>query len=196
MENMTDKFYEYNSALQRKKARVRKAIAEMGTLKREGKNTFDNYTYFSEMQYKLLFNPIFAREGLELKVSEKDHELYDGPGKQPEGRVVTLQIDLIDVDTGYFESSIISGDGIDKGDKGIYKAMTGAIKYYLSTTFLVPTGDDAEKPSKNETVSEVKEEPKVSEDPIDHIKKERRRRKRSESADSEERKLIEELPFD
>jgi hypothetical protein len=36
------------------------------------------------------------------------------------------------------------GSGIDQGDKALYKAITGGIKYILSSTFLIPTGDDPE----------------------------------------------------
>ena len=191
--------YELNAALQKKKAKVRKAIVDMGVLKREGINDFDHYTYFSEMQYKSLFNPIFSREGLELKVSEKDHEMYDGPGKQPEGRLVTLQIDLIDIDTGYFESSYISGDGVDKGDKGLYKAMTGAVKYYLATTFLVPTGDDAEKTketTETETVSENEKETDSSNEANNHVKRVRRKKQRAGENEPTTRSLMDDLPFD
>jgi len=36
------------------------------------------------------------------------------------------------------------GHGADTGDKGIYKALTGAEKYFLMKTFLIATGDDPE----------------------------------------------------
>jgi hypothetical protein len=38
----------------------------------------------------------------------------------------------------------IPGQGADKGDKGIYKAETGALKQLLMKVFLMPTGDDPE----------------------------------------------------
>jgi hypothetical protein len=37
------------------------------------------------------------------------------------------------------------GEGQDAGDKAVYKAMTGALKYCLLKTFLIPTGDDPER---------------------------------------------------
>ena len=40
--------------------------------------------------------------------------------------------------------TIIYGEGIDKGDKALYKAYTGAIKYYLANTFLIATGNEPE----------------------------------------------------
>jgi hypothetical protein len=37
------------------------------------------------------------------------------------------------------------GQAADNGDKALYKAMTGAVKYWLYKTFLVSTGDDPEQ---------------------------------------------------
>lgn len=37
------------------------------------------------------------------------------------------------------------GQGADSTDKGVYKAITGLLKYALLKTFLVPTGDDLER---------------------------------------------------
>lgn len=37
------------------------------------------------------------------------------------------------------------GEGQDAGDKGAYKALTGAQKYMVLKTFLIPTGDDPER---------------------------------------------------
>ena len=40
------------------------------------------------------------------------------------------------------------GAGDDGADKGLYKAYTGAVKYFLMKTFLIPTGDDPEADTK------------------------------------------------
>ena len=37
------------------------------------------------------------------------------------------------------------GSGQDSGDKGVYKALTGGVKYLLMKNFLVSTGDDPEQ---------------------------------------------------
>lgn len=51
---------------------------------------------------------------------------------------------LIDGDTGETLEFQSVGTGADSGDKAAYKAATGALKYALLTTFLIPTGDDPE----------------------------------------------------
>lgn len=136
-----------NAGLQKKKNALRKALKEKGVLKKGGKNTFDNYDYFTEAQYKELFTELFSENGLELKFTELDYGMFEGTEKQANGRMPKLEFRLIDVATGFYESTVITGEGIDKGDKAGYKAYTGALKYYLANTFMVATGDDAEKES-------------------------------------------------
>lgn len=134
--------------LQQKKNTLRKALKAKGVLAREGKNKFDNYKYFSESQYKSLFTELLSDAGLELAFTELDYQMYESSSdKMPNGRLVKLKFSLIDIDTGYSEETIITGEALDKGDKAGYKAYTGAIKYYLANTFLVATGDDPETES-------------------------------------------------
>ena len=137
----------FNAKLQQKKNKVRSALKEKGILPKKGENAFDKYSYFSEAQYKEQFTQLFADNGLELKPSEISYDLIEGTEKQANGRVVNFEFMLIDIDTGFYETSYISGEGIDKGDKAGYKADTGALKYYLANTFMVATGDDPEKES-------------------------------------------------
>lgn len=141
-------FLKLNATLQSKKSAVRRELAQMGKIKDDAENGFDNYTYFSEAGYKQLFTKLFSSHKLELTANEVAYEAYETTSeKMPNGRRVTFEFILTDIETGFYEKSIISGEGIDKGDKAGYKADTGAIKYYLANTFMVATGEDAEKES-------------------------------------------------
>lgn len=140
-----------------KKNAARKILAQKGTLKREGSNTFDNYTYFSEAQYKKLFTEIFSEVGLEMTCDETSIVDIQGTDKQRFGRRVTLKFTLSDIDTGYSEVSHSTGEGFDKGDKAIYKAKTGALKYWLADEWMVATGDDPETESPSD--SDAKAQP-------------------------------------
>lgn len=153
-------FLQLNAALQKKKQTLRNALRERGVLKREGHNAFDKYSYFSEAQYKSLFTELLPAAGLELSFTELEYIPFDGSEKQNNGRMVKLAFLLNDTDTGFFEVSEITAEGLDKGDKAGYKAYTGAVKYFLADTFLVATGDDAEKESPIETTQERKATPK------------------------------------
>lgn len=143
-------YLKLNAQLQKKKNAVRKELASKGILARDKTNTYDKYKYFSEAQYKLLFTELFAKCGLELKYEETENAFFAGTDKMPFGRLVKLEFTLTDIDTGFFETSTVSGEGMDKGDKAGYKAYTGALKYYLANTFMVATGDDPEKDEEKE----------------------------------------------
>ena len=150
LDNLDPKeWLQLNSQLQQKKNALRADLNQRGILQKDKVNNFDNYKYFSEAGYKKLFTELFSKHRLEIKSSEVGCDTFDGTQKQPFGRKVTIEFTLIDCDTGFFETSIISGEGMDKGDKAGYKADTGALKYYFANTFMVATGDDAENGDEN-----------------------------------------------
>lgn len=133
------------SKLQQKKNKIRRALKEKGILPKGAHNDYDNYEYFSEAQYKELFTELFSEYEVELFIHEVKYESFKGTDKQPFGRLVTLACTLIDIETGYSETSNHTGEGLDRGDKAGYKATTGALKRFLSSTFLVATKDDPER---------------------------------------------------
>ena len=143
-----------NAKLQQKKNTLRKTLKEKGILKKGATNTYDKYSYFSEAQYKELFTELFSACGLELKFNEIEYDTFTGPEKQANGRMPKLEFTLFDIETGFYESTVITGEGIDKGDKAGYKAYTGALKYFLADTFMVATGDDPEKDSPEEPMND------------------------------------------
>ena len=159
-----------NAKLQKKKNALRKALKEKGVLKKGGTNTFDRYSYFSEAQYKELFTELFSDAGLELSFNEVEYNTFTGSEKQANGRMPRLTFILTDVDTGFYEETTITGEGIDKGDKAGYKAYTGALKYYLANTFMVATGDDPEKESPIHTMND-KQEKKATDKQLELMRK-------------------------
>ena len=171
LDNLEPKIWlELNAKLQAKKNALRKDLKSKGILKKGGQNDYDNYSYFSEAQYKELFTELFSKNNLELKFSELEYNTFEGSGKNCNGRMTRLEFTLIDVETGFFETTVITGEGMDKGDKAGYKAYTGAVKYYLADTFLVATGDDAEKESPEENMN-TKSERKASPKQIELLQK-------------------------
>lgn len=165
----TSEYFKMNAKLQQKKNKLRKALKEKGVLERKGKNKYDDYKYFSEAQYKELFTELLADNELELKFTELDYTCFEGSAKQNNGRMPRLRFSLIDCETGFYEDTDITGEGMDKGDKAGYKAYTGALKYYLANTFMVATGDDAEQESPEETAN-TKTEKKASPKQISVLK--------------------------
>ena len=167
---MERKDLELNAKLQTKKNALRKLLKEKGVLKKGGVNKYDKYSYFSEAQYKELFTELFSEVGLELSFTELEYLTFTGSDKQANGRMPRIKFILSDIETGFYEESVITGEGIDKGDKAGYKAYTGALKYYLANTFMVATGDDPETESPAHTMNE-KQEKKATAKQIELLKK-------------------------
>lgn len=136
-----------NAKLQQKKNRVRSLLKERGIQPKDKENQFDRYKYFSEAGYKKLFTELFSEVGLELQATTQGYVFFEGSDKQPNGRQVNVLFRLHDTETGFYEESVMTGEGLDKGDKAGYKAYTGALKYYFAETFNVATGDDPEAES-------------------------------------------------
>lgn len=171
LDNLTiETWLDLNAKLQQKKNALRKALKEKGVLKKGGVNNYDKYSYFSEAQYKELFTELFSNAGLELSFNEVEYNTFTGSEKQANGRMPKLNFILTDIDTGFYEETTITGEGIDKGDKAGYKAYTGALKYYLANTFMVATGDDLEKESPAHTMN-TKEEKKATAKQIELMRK-------------------------
>ena len=150
-----------NAKLQTKKNLLRKALFKKGVVARDRTNEFDRYKYFSEAGYKKLFTELFSNAGLELTTTIDEVERFTVDGKQNNGRQVKVLFTLSDVETGFAETSTFYGEGFDKGDKGLYKAYTGALKYYLANTFMVATGDDPEVESPEGVEKEVYKNPEI-----------------------------------
>lgn len=150
---------EDRAKLQQKKNKVRLDLKEKGKLTNGEVNEYDNYQYFSEAQYKELFTDLFSKHGIDVKINEIDYGTFEGTDKQPYGRTVTLACTLIDMETGYEETTNHTGEGLDRGDKAGYKATTGALKRFLSSTFLVATQDDPEREDKKPEKTPYKKAP-------------------------------------
>lgn len=79
---------------------------------------------------------------------------------------ITARYRIQDVESGEHIDIQTLGEGMDNGDKTVYKAMTGAFKYAQRQTFMIPTGDDPDKTASDElmageTRKQEKEQPKV-----------------------------------
>ena len=128
------------------------AIMErVGHIEKKGRNDFHKYDYVREadvvqkirevlIEFKVfLFSTISERQCVEYVGSRGDKQFLI---------TVKIQFTFVDCESGEQFAAEFYGDGLDKGDKGIYKAMTGAQKYALLKTFLIPTGDDPEDDSR------------------------------------------------
>lgn len=136
-----------------------KILEAAGKVEKKGHNRAQNYKFVRETDLVDMIRPIMAKEQLFLNLDVVDHELVE-MGKTSSGStnrltILTVRGTWVDGQTGevWPLPSTFVGYGADTGDKGVYKAMTGAEKYFLFKAFLVGTGDDPEGDTKQDQIA-------------------------------------------
>ncbi|MEG0123149.1 ERF family protein [Enterococcus sp.] len=117
---------------------------------KNGHNDKQNYDYALESDIKDVVRKEMSDRGLVLISSELSRNKSELQGRNGVQQLVTLEVQftIFDAETGESIQFTGFGDGQDFGDKALYKAKTGALKYALTTLFLIPTGDDPETEGK------------------------------------------------
>lgn len=126
--------------------KLSKVMGEIHTIPKEGYNEHFGYHYVKEDTLTEHIRPLLAKWGLSLVFGAvKIEDLATGDDRGTWTRV-WCRFTLMDCD-GHKMDVLCPGEGTDARhpDKALYKAMTGATKYFLYKTFLVSTGDDPER---------------------------------------------------
>jgi hypothetical protein len=124
-------------------------MAEISRIPKRGRHSNLRYDYVQEADLMDLLRDRMADQGVVIFPSVRAHQMLES--RDDRGRVnflttVTLEITMIDSESGDELTTTWIGQGMDAGDKGYYKAYTGAIKYFMLKTFLISTGDEATTP--------------------------------------------------
>lgn len=128
-------------------AALHEVMSKVGYVKKTGRNSFHNYKYAGEADLLAVLRPVMVEAGLLLIPSVVDHSPIDEHGNKD----VVIEYTLAHKDGDVWPHKVRAiGTGNDKnkngvGDKGTYKALTGANKYLLFKLFQIETGDDPEK---------------------------------------------------
>lgn len=130
---------------------VRKGIAKVP---KRGRNEFQGYDYATEADILEAVNAGIDEQGLwiipsEVDRKEKEITSIDRDGRERKYNFCWIKILYTIVDSDNPDSGKIEafswGSGVDSGDKALYKAKTGASKYFFTKMFRIPTGDDPER---------------------------------------------------
>jgi len=144
-------------------------LASIGYMQKDKRNTGQNYSYLSEAKIKDRIRELFVEQLLVFQYSTIGSREYEiGLTKNGQKMFVTEAWGtwlIVNSETGAVVNGEWRGTGSDTGDKGLYKAITGGIKYVFNTMFLIPTGDDpevdGEDTAKHETKQEAKQDTKT-----------------------------------
>ena len=132
---------------------LNKVMDEAKYVQKNAENKFHGYKYASEAALLETLRPAMIKHGLVLIPSVSNASAIDEHGNT----LVSIEYTLAHISGEVWPDKITAvGCGNDRarngtvGDKGVYKAITGANKYLLFKLFQIETGDD---PEKDETVA-------------------------------------------
>jgi len=145
-------------------------MSAISYIQKDKVNDFHRYKYASEEAIKKALHKEFVTQGIMFFVDilneRRDVVQLTSKTGTRETAITTIGVKytFVDVESGEEITGTFYGVGEDSGDKGLFKSITGAIKYILTTTFLIPTGNDPEKEEiKQEEIKPPKiNQPKVS----------------------------------
>ena len=127
-------------------------MSKVGYIQKQGENTFHGYKYASEADLLEKLRPAMIEEGLLLIPSIESVTSIDEYGNTN----VLVAYTLVHKDGDVWPHPIrAAGCGGDRnkngvGDKGLYKALTGANKYLLFKLFQIEPGNDPENDAKDQ----------------------------------------------
>lgn len=151
---------------------IHAVMGEVDYVQKTEKNQYQGYSYANELALLSNLRPALLKHGLVICPSlDSVGDWCDTNGNTH----IVMCFTIYHVETGENLSCRIPAAGNDLyrsgkvGDKGIYSALTGATKYFLFKTFLLPTGDDPESRKETDVAgNEKKEAPKTNINLADH----------------------------
>ena len=120
-----------------------------------GTNTYDRYNYATLEDWHRAVMPALLANGLTLALSVEEVTNLEDRTTKKGGTEHVVQVKggaCLLHESGQCISIMGAGQGQDRADKGIYKAITGMNKYLFACMFALPTTDD---PEADETVGET-----------------------------------------
>lgn len=127
-------------------AKMAEIAGECGYVQKNSRNASQNWTYASAEDLFKKVNPCLAAR--DIAVSSRVELLQYGQrptnsGKLTQYAAIKISLTITD-DSGKELHAEGLGEGSDSGDKAIYKANTGALKYAWANALTIAWGDDPE----------------------------------------------------
>lgn len=110
---------------------------------KDQENKQQGFKYRGINQVVDMLHPIMAKHKVFVLpeiLEDRTEERTTSRGNTLIYRVLKVRIDFVSGVDGSTRSSVVMGEGMDSGDKASNKAMTAALKYCFSQTFVLPYG--------------------------------------------------------
>jgi len=123
------------------------AQSEFRNVSKSGENAYDHYRYAKLEDYIAVASPVLTKHGLSL-ISSVTEQIPLEDRKTAKGGIehavrIRLAMRIVHVSGEWIEADAY-GEGQDRADKAIYKAITGARKYGYASALGLATTDDPE----------------------------------------------------
>lgn len=132
-----------------------KAMKAIDAVEKSGRNQAQNYAYVKATDVANEVRKALHEAGIAFTYQVLTERFWDAPTKAGTTQFfcsLHVQGNFTETESGECLSSSAIGWGADSQDKAPYKAMTGALKYLLRTTFLIPDEADPENAATIESV--------------------------------------------
>jgi len=145
-------------------------MKEVGRIEKKGYNSFHKYKYVMEADLVETLSQKLADRHVFITSSTKGIEIIElGKVSPKTGEIVPSRIGVLRVEYTFHDGesgetlTMESIGEIDQdGGKGLYKALTGSMKYFLMKNFLIATGDDPEQGSAKSPAQSTSSRPAVT----------------------------------
>lgn len=127
--------------------KLAEVMQQVKYIQKTGYNSFHKYRYATEADVnEKVREELSARNVIMIPNVKSQNVRTHTTAKGSTEYIATVEVEFtfMDGETGETLSFSTFGEGQDAGDKGTYKAITGAQKYALMKAFMIPTGDDPE----------------------------------------------------
>lgn len=129
-------------------AKLAEIVREIDHVEKSGRNDFQKYNYVKAADVAWLVRKALSERNIYLVTDVIEIRNYEIPAREGVMQAVDVkvQFSFFDGDVPETQPVVLHayGTGTDKGDKAVYKAMTGALKYGLRHAFLIPDESDPE----------------------------------------------------
>jgi hypothetical protein len=121
-------------------------LVDLRRLPKDKRNPQGRYEYASERVIKEFAHQSFEKNGILLLLSAIDVDTMTLANSSGQVLVTKTKFKytFVDIDSGEKFEGTFFGTGNGRDDKGYYASVTGALKYIITSTFMIPTGDDPE----------------------------------------------------
>ena len=137
------------------------AQAAIESVGKDGRNSYDKYNYRTIDDIMNAAHEAFVQAGVVAVPEVIDREQTERQSRKGDAMIhtiLTVRYHFYAADGSSVEA-VVQGEGMDRGDKSINKAMAGAYKYCMFQTLAIPTQDMIDSETESPEIAQ-KPEPK------------------------------------